>query len=55
MKALIAAEALLVFPNHSMPFDVETDALEYQLGSVIKQQQCRPVTYYCRKTQFRPA
>ena len=48
MKALIAAGALLVFPNHSLPFDVEMDASEYQLRSVIKQQG-HLVAYYSHK------
>ena len=45
MKALVGADALLVFPDHSLPFDVETDASEYQLGSIIKQKG-RRVAYY---------
>ena len=48
MKSLVAADALLVFPDHSLPFDVEMDASEYQLGSVIKE-QVRPVAYYSHK------
>ena len=48
MKPLVTTDALLVSPDHSLPFDVETDASKYQLGSIIKQQG-RPVTYYSRK------
>ena len=48
MKALVSLDALLAFPDHTQPFDVETDASEYQLGSVIKQHG-RPVAYYSRK------
>ena len=48
MKALISSNALLAFPDHTQPFDVETDASDYQLGSVIKQSG-HPITYYSRK------
>ena len=48
MKALVTADALLVFPDHSLLFDVETDASKYQLGSVTKQQG-QPIAYYSRK------
>ena len=48
MKVLVAADALLVFPEHSLTFDVKTDASKYQLGSAIKQQG-RPMAYYSRK------
>ena len=48
MKALVSLDALLTFPDHTQPFDVETDASEYQFGSIIKQHG-RPVAYYSRK------
>jgi hypothetical protein len=37
VKALIACNVLLHYPNPNEPFDIETDASEYQLGAVIKQ------------------
>ena len=48
MKALVSSDALLAFPDHTQPFDVEMDSSENQLGSIFKQNGC-PVVYYSRK------
>ena len=48
MKALVSSDALLAFPDHMQPFDIETDTCEYKLGSIIKQHG-HPVAYYSRK------
>ena len=48
MKALVSVDALLAYPDHTKPYDVETDASDYELGAVIKQNN-HTITYYSCK------
>ena len=47
-KKMIAADTLLAYPDHNLPFHIYTDASNTQLGSVILQ-NTRPIAYYTRK------
>ena len=48
MKTVVSTDCLLRFPDHNLPFIIKTDASDFQLGSIIKQED-NPVAYYSRK------
>eukprot|EP00957_Ditylum_brightwellii_P112205 8554805-Ditylum_brightwellii.AAC.1 len=37
MKFAIVMDALMVYPNYSLPFQVYTDTSNYQMGTMIEQ------------------
>ena len=48
MKQIIAQETILALPDYNKPFQIYTDASDYQLGGVI-QQEGKPLAFYSRK------
>ena len=47
-KSLVASETFLAYPDHNIPFHIETDASDLQLGVVIRQNG-KPVAFYTHK------
>ena len=47
VKAAIAKEVVLAYPDFSKPFEIYTDASTKQLGAVITQDN-RPITFFSR-------
>ncbi len=48
VKAAIAKEVVLAYPDFSKPFEIYTDASSTQLGAVIAQNN-RPIAFFIRK------
>ena len=47
-QRIIAEDVLLRFPDHSLPFEIFTDASGYQIGATIKQKNL-PVAYFSKR------
>ena len=48
IKKLISKNTMLIFPDFNKVFEIHTDASDYQLGSVIRQDQ-KPIAFYSKK------
>jgi hypothetical protein len=48
VKATIAKDVVLAYPNFMKPFEIYTDASTMQLGAVITQDN-RPIMFFSRK------
>ena len=48
IKEMVCKETLLTYPDWNKPFDIHTDASDYQLGAVISQEG-KPIAFFSRK------
>jgi hypothetical protein len=54
VKATIAKEVVLAYPDFTKPFEIYTDASTMQLGAVIT--QCnKPIVFFSRKLSKTPS
>lgn len=48
IKKLVAQETILAYPDWSKPFEVHSDASDYQLGAILSQDG-KPLSFFSRK------
>jgi len=48
MKSILSTDVLLSYPDHNQPFEIFSDASDYQMGAAIMQNG-KPVAYWSRK------
>jgi hypothetical protein len=48
IKKLVSKNTMLIFPDFYKVFEIQLDASDYQLGSVISQDQ-KPIAFYSKK------
>ena len=48
IKKMVCQQTLLTYPNWDKPFQIHTDASDYQLGAVISQEG-KPIAFFSRK------
>ena len=53
VKAMICHKVLLTYPDPNLPYDIETDASDKQLGAVIYQEK-KPIAFFGRKLTSLP-